>query len=164
MTYLCPLTKKKYLYELRQQLRPWTDFGQERYSGLVIGNFFCITHYSGLEMHYGKFFSSRNSAMGFVTKQGDETLVRAITTYGHSDLFSILGWFLFSFLISFFQTKGTQLPLLQVSLIAAGIALFICLASAFGHWMVEESRNNMLQLREFLENPRPFWADEAEDE
>lgn len=164
MKFICPLSKKKYLYELRQQLRPWTDFGQERYSGFVLGNFFCITHYSGLEMHYGKFFSSRNSAMGFVSKHGDETLVRAITTYGHFDLFCMIGWFLFSLLITFLQGSSMSLPLPHIFLIAAGIALFICLASAWGHWMVEESRNNMLELRALLENPRPFWADTEESE
>ena len=162
MTFICPLSKKRYLHELREQLRPWTDFGQERYSGFVLGNFFCITHYSGLEMHYGKFFSSRNSAMGFVTKHGDETLVRAITTYGHFDLFCTLGWFLFALLMCFITGGVASLTVPQVYLTAAGVALFICLSSAFGHWVVEESRNNMLELRALLEDPKPFWADEEE--
>ena len=97
-----------------------------------------------------------------MTKHGDETLVRVITTYGHFDLFCMIGWFLFSLLISFLQGSSMSLPLPQIFLIAAGLALFICLSSALGHWMVEESRNNMLELRELLENPRPFWADEEE--
>lgn len=164
MKLISQLSKEKYLYELRQQLRPWSDFGQERYSGFVLGNFFCLTHYSGLEMHYGKFFSARNSAMGFVTKHGDETLVRAITTYGHFDLFCMIGWFCFALLICFLQIGSASLSIPQVYLIAAGITLFICLSSAFGHWIVEESRNNMLELRALLENPKRFWADEEETE
>ena len=53
MICLSPMRKRKYLYELRQQMGSWSDFWQGRLTGRIIGNFFYLTKHSELEYHYG---------------------------------------------------------------------------------------------------------------
>lgn len=171
MKFTSPLSKRTYLYELRQQMDEWSNFGQSRFTGFIIGNFFYITNHSSIDFFYGKIISFKSRAFGFVTACGDETLVRTITTYGDGDLISLIRnfvvWYFLSILVfttgtGYFAFELFSLPMFAIQ--AAVIALMISFGSAVGCWWYENGRANMFDLRHFLENPKRFWADEEESE
>lgn len=161
MIYLSPISKRKYLYELRQQMGSWFDFGQSRFTGLIIGNFFYITNHSQYEWDR-RYNNPKCRATGFVTKCGDETLVHTITTYGDFDLISMIKWLPLTFLIV--CTKRISLPMPQAIGLAFAISALACTIVSIGTWFTERGHDNMYELRKLLENPMRFWADAEESE
>lgn len=180
MIDVSPLKKRKYLYELRQQMGSWSDFGLSRFTGLILGNFFHITRHSDFEWdrRYG---SPKSRAIGFVTKAGDETQVWALCFYGDIDPITMIRnfvlWFLlttFVFVIENIGAVGRGASIVdlfssilshpQTYLYGVAFAFLLGLGTALGYWFTERGRQNMEELRSLLQNPMRFWADEEECE
>lgn len=160
MIEVSPLNKRKYLYELRQQMGSWTDFGQERFSGLIIGNFFYITHHSQYEWDR-RYHNPKCRALGFVTNAGEETQIWAMCTYGEIDPISLLKWFPVFFLTCL--TAASTVPISHLILLAVALDILCCTFNAIGTWFTSRGRDNMFELRALIENPKRFWADAEED-
>lgn len=176
MIHLSPLNKRKYLYELRERMSPWSDFGLSRFTGLILGSFFYITNHSQFEWDRRN-GSPKCRAIGFVTKSGDETQVWAICTYGDIDPITMVRNFLIWFLLVFFiltvetlgPVSGNIIDLFssiltnpQPYLCGAAFTVLVGLGTAIGCWWTERGRENMYELRILLENPMCLWEDGAE--
>ena len=70
-----------YLYELKENMGSSTDFGTERFTGLFLGHFFCITHYCSYEWQ-DRCTCQKNTAIGVVRDSVDGCTVKYFTTAG----------------------------------------------------------------------------------
>ena len=168
MKFICPLSKKKYLYELRQQMGSWSDFGQGRFTGLILGNFFYITSHSNIEFHYGKIFIVKSRAIGFVTNCNGEAKVRVITLYGGIDPLSLLRNFVIISIVTLLgnlMDSGFVMPLAEYGFHVPSLVFSaaIGLMSMFVCWMLPYGHENMNDLWTLLETPRRLWADAEEN-
>lgn len=147
----------------------WSDFGQGRLTGRIIGNFFYLTKHSDLEFHYGKIYATKSRAIGFVTDAGDETQVWALSFYGDIGLHTMIkNFILFMMIFAIVPLIETRsLSVLATPLIylyATVSTLVIGVGTGITAWFTEQGHQNMLELRSMLENPMRFWADTEESE
>lgn len=89
---------KKYLREMRRQLGSFSSWGDERFTGIIVGNFFWVTYHSGYEWNR-KFTNEKNRAYGFVRDCHGSTMVHCIRTKGYLDPISMVAMFAFLFCI-----------------------------------------------------------------
>ena len=170
MTFICPLSKKRYLHELRQQMGSWHSFGSRRFTGLFLGNFFYITSHSEIEYHYGKIFIVKSRGIGFVTDCDGEALVRVVTLYGGIDPLSLLRNFviisLLTWLLNVTGSSASAMPFVEYGFHVPAVvfSVLIGLMSLFTCWILPYGHENMDDLWHLLENPERFWAYAEESE
>ena len=70
-----------YLYELRQNMGSSTDFGIERFTGIIWGRFFCVTHHCSFEWE-NRYTCQKNTAIGIVQNAANGCNVKYFTTAG----------------------------------------------------------------------------------
>ena len=76
-----PLSSKEYMHGIRNHLSSFSDFGMERYTGIIIGRLFWVTYHSGYEWNR-KITGEINRAWGFVREKDGATEVRFIRGKG----------------------------------------------------------------------------------
>ena len=81
MEILSTHTSDDYLYELKENMGSSTDFGIERFTGVILGRFFCITHHCSYEWEY-KYTCQKNTAIGVVRDSVEGCTVKYFTTAG----------------------------------------------------------------------------------
>ena len=160
MRYLVSMEKKRYLYELREQLGSFTDFFSERFTGVVWGGFIYITHHAGFEWNR-KITNEKSRAIGFVTKHGDGCAINVIFTRGFLDPWW-MGIFYLLFLVLFW-IKGADTMGSDVYWLSAVCSAVFCLVSYVQCWFTERGRDSMYELYWLLRNPSRFWVT-TEDE
>lgn len=70
-----------YLYELKENMGSSTDFGLERFTGVILGHFFCITHHCSFEWQ-DRCTCQKNTAIGVARDSVDGCTVKYFTTAG----------------------------------------------------------------------------------
>lgn len=109
-----------YLSELKQQLGSSFDFGNERFTGFIIGRFFCITHHCVHEWNR-RITGEKNTAIGIVKPKETGCKVR------------------------FFTAPGELRPQGLLMLILVGIfAAFLAMADTSSHLSVDKSELSMI--------------------
>ena len=84
------LSKEAYLEEFRSQVKGnYFCFGEERFTGFVIGGFFSIAYHSGYEWNR-RITNEKNRAIGFVRKNGAGCKVYAVRLRGYTNPLSII--------------------------------------------------------------------------
>ena len=135
-----------YLYELRQSLGSATDFGIERFTGIVFGRFFCITHHC--DRHWNrKITAELNTAIGYVRKADNSTVITFITTKGSFRPQFLIPWILFSLLILKFLDFSAGANLIIYGLIGAII-------SAICDSLTQAGKDGHKSLISLLNNPQ----------
>lgn len=81
MEILSTHTSDDYLYELKENMGSSTDFGIERFTGIIWGRFFCVTHHCSYEWEY-RCTCQKNTAIGIVQDSADGCTVKYFTTTG----------------------------------------------------------------------------------
>lgn len=81
MEILSTNTADEYLYELKENMGSSTDFGVERFTGLILGRFFCITHHCSFEWE-DSCTCQKNTAIGIVRDSVEGCTVKYFTTTG----------------------------------------------------------------------------------
>ena len=71
-----------YLYEMRQDMGSPTDFGVERFTGIMFGKFFCISHHCSYEWK-NRYTCQKNTAIGIVKDNNDGCDVQFFVTHGN---------------------------------------------------------------------------------
>lgn len=163
MQIITKLEKKKYLRKLRSQMESLFAFGEPRFTGLVLGNFFYITRHAGYE--WGRRYSNeKHRAIGFVTKRNDGCAVNAITIAGHLDPVSLVLYFLFLMVVFVLQNMGKfgSPNYLSASILAVIGALAAGFISAAVSCFTEEGRTAYADLVTLLHNPVPVWEESCE--
>lgn len=84
------LSKEAYLEEFRSQVKGnFFCFGEERFTGFVIGNFFSIAYHSGYEWNR-RYTNEKNRAIGFVRRNGTGCKVYAVRLRGYTNPMSLI--------------------------------------------------------------------------
>ena len=140
-------TASNYLSALRDALGSSTDFGVERFTGLVIGKYFCVTHHCAYEFNK-RVRSEKNTAIGHIKKADNGSEIRFFTTKGDLRPQMLLPEFLIFFLISFLLV-GNALIGFYLSILSIEVALFTALYSS----ITEQGKNGRQNLLSLLKNP-----------
>lgn len=148
--------KNRYLQGLREQLDSWTAFGQQRFTGLVLGTFFYITSHAGYEWDH-RISNQKSRAIGFATDCENGWKVSMITTRGYFDPVSMLLWYLFA--MTYFLARGVELSL-KVHIAAAACALLIGVGTFVADWFTERGQENMRDLITLLQDPVLTWDEQ----
>ena len=137
----------EYLYALRDAMGSSTDFGVERFTGLVIGKFFCVTHHCGYDC--GRRVSHvKNTAIGYVKKVKDGSEICFITTKGDLRPQMLVPEWVISFLLSFLLTGNAIFGwYLSFHLIV------IAILSAIASWITEPGMSSWHNLLSLLKGP-----------
>lgn len=136
------LSKKAYLEEFRSQVKGnFFCFGEERFTGFVIGNFFSIAYHSGYEWNR-RLTNEKNRAIGFVRKSGAGCKVYAVRLRGYTNPLSLILIFtLFLWLFAVKQqdyTSGWEQWFAPASVWPALMATVISAAISALHAFVSE--------------------------
>lgn len=146
-----------YLHEMKEHLSGFTNFGIERFTGIVVGRFFSITHHNGHEFNR-KITGEKHRAIGFVRPCEGGTQVFCIRLAGMTNPLSLLGLFGFCILICLLR-GGTELAFMPAMLIAnAVITLIAALVSAFASSITEQGQEGSKVLTAFLIDPVDYYS------
>ena len=156
------LSPKQYLREMRRQLGSFTSFGDPRFTGIILGNFFWITYHSGYEWNR-RITNEKNRAFGFVKDWHGSTMTYCVRTKGFLDpvvipfMFALL--FCVSYLIVWFvsstrQVSGMSEILLPMSLIFAAVyTLIVAVATYIRAGITERGNYGRYMLMALLHHP-----------
>lgn len=157
MQLIAKIEKKRYLRGLRSQMDSLFAIGQQRFTGVVLGNFFYISSHAGYEWNR-RITSEVSHAIGFVHKREDGCTVNVACLRGLLDPVSLILMFLFC-LGCFLIQGGGQLEAFGYWL-SAGITLFVGLISAVQCCLTQNGEMCMQDLISLLKNPVPFWEED----
>ena len=146
-----------YLYEMKQQMSSFTDFGMERLTGFILGRVFSVTYHSGHEFNR-RITNEKHRAIGFVRPCENGTEIFCVRLAGYTNPLSLLGLFSFCFLICILR-GGFELALMPEMPIAnVAITLICALVSAFTCSITERGQEGSKTLTAFLIDPVNYYS------
>ena len=157
MTYHSELPVKTYLYELKSQLDSVMNFGIERFTGMVIGPFFSITHHCGYEMNR-RITNEKHRAIGFVSTTENGTRIKCIRLAGMTNPLSLIGVFLFYEFLLVIMDGGVLAFTAPAIIIGVVIMLFVALTTAVSHSVTERGQEGSRTLTAFLIDPVDYYS------
>lgn len=143
-----PHAKDTYLYEMLQSLSSPTNFGIERFTGIVLGRFFCVTHHCSWDWER-KYSCQKNTAIGIVKETKDGCDVRFFTTRGDLRPQWLVPVYLIFILISLVFTQTLKLAWYFI-----GIYSLAAILSAIIEPMTQPSKDGYNSLISLLKNPQ----------
>ena len=159
MRIIVPIERKRYLYELRQQMGSFSDFWSERFTGVFFGSFIYVTHHAGHEWNR-KITNEKSRAIGVVTKHGNGCAVNVILTRGYLDPWWMAVFFCLFVALFAVASRGEVDP--QMYKTAGIVTAVLGVSSYLQCWFTEQGQRGMMELRSLLQNPLRFWPDEDE--
>ncbi len=157
MQYISKLPYSIYLYEMKQQMSGFTEFGMERFTGTIIGSFFSVTYHSGHEFNR-RITNEKHRAIGFVRPDGNGTKVSCIRLAGMTNPLSLIGMFGFLFLL-FLLGGGVAVALMpEILALNAGMTLVVALVTAFTDSITERGQEGARVLTAFLLDPVDYYS------
>ena len=137
-----------YLYELRQAMGSPTDFGVERFTGIVFGKFFCVSHLCSYEWE-NRYTCQKNTAIGIVRDSNDGCDVQFFVTHGNLRPQWLIPVYAVILIVSLVLTA----PLL-LSLQFIGIFTLAAILSAIIEPHTSASKDGYKSLISLLRNPQ----------
>lgn len=157
MKIISKLPCNVYLYEMKQQMSSFTDFGLERLTGFVIGRFFSITYHSGHEFNR-RITNEKHRAIGFVRPCENWTEVSCIRLAGMTNPLSLIALFCFFFLFCLIR-DGLEVALMpEVLIIDAVFTAAVALITAFTDSITERGQEGSKTLTAFLFDPADYYS------
>lgn len=157
MKVISKLPCEVYLYEMKEHMGGFTEFGIERFTGIIIGRFFSITYHCGHEFNR-RITNEKHRAIGFVRSCENGTQVSCIRLAGMTNPLSLIGLFGFCFLICLLR-GGFELALMPEMMIAnAAITLVAALITAFTDSITERGQEGSKMLTAFLIDPVDYYS------
>ena len=157
MKYTSELPPSIYLYEMKEHMSGFLEFGMERFTGIFIGRFFSVTYHSGHEFNR-RITNEKHRAIGFVRPRENGTEITCIRLAGLTNPLSLIVLYSFCFLM-FLLAGGmemAQMPL--VWWICAGWTLAVALGTAFTDSITERGQEGSRVLTAFLIDPIDFYS------
>ena len=147
----------EYLYEMKEHLSAFTDFGIERFTGIILGRFFSVTYHSGHEFNR-RITNEKHRAIGFVRPCENGTQVYCIRLAGMTNPLSLIAIYtLFTVLV--LLKEGAQLAFSPVLLaVNALLTAIVALGTAFADSVTERGQEGSKVLTAFLINPVDFYS------
>ncbi len=145
-----------YLYELRQNFGSSTDFGVERFTGLVLGKFFCVTHHCAWEWNR-RITCEKNTAIGYVKKSDNGSDVRFIKTKGDLRPQILIPILLICAFIAWLVVTFMALEIvafLQIFCFLYQFELLRAILTAIGSSITEEGRTGKRIIISLIKNPK----------
>lgn len=157
MIYHSALPVTTYLRELKSQLDSISNFGMERFTGMVIGPFFTITHHCGYEMNR-RITNEKHRAIGYAVKDENGTCVRCIRLAGMTNPLSLVGIFLFYELLLVIMDGGELAFTAPAIIVGVLLSLFVALTTAISHSVTERGQEGARILTAFLIDPVDYYS------
>lgn len=157
MTYHSELLVKTYLYELKSQLDSIFDFGMERFTGMVIGPFFSVTHHCGYEMNR-RITNEKHRAIGYVSRTENGTRIKCVRLAGMTNPLSLIGIFLFYEFFLVISDGGALAFTAPAITVGVVMTLFIALITAVSHSVTERGQEGSRILTAFLIDPVDYYS------
>ncbi len=143
-----------YLYELQENLGNSTDFGVERFTGLVWGKFFCVTHHCAWEWNR-RITCEKNSAIGYVKKSDNGSDVRFIKTKGDLRPQILIPFLLICAFIAWLVVMTLEtINFFQFVCYLYSIELLRAILTAIGSSITEEGRIGKRIIISLIKNPK----------
>jgi hypothetical protein len=149
-----PLSHKQYLKALKENLGH-RDFTSERFSGIVVGRLFSITHTG--EYHWNRRYRPKNNAFGYVKPLEDGCEIHCVLIPGYTSPGFILLMMLvaaFAFLISL--ARNPYLPANYWWVIAVATIVYtaiVCITTAVVTSLSDEGQESYDTLQDCLLDP-----------
>ena len=150
---------KTYLSELRHSLVSIFDFDfwSERFTGFIIGSFFCVTHHCDHELNR-RINGETVTAIGIVKQSDDGCNVRFFTIWGEfrpQGLFMLLCfellYVIFYFTLGHISLNTSHMPIMIGAIFAIGL---LCASiSALISWLTENGQAGYQSLISLLLDP-----------
>ena len=157
MKYYSELSYRAYLSAMKEQMGSFTDFGCERFTGVILGRFFSITYHSGHEFNR-RISNEKHRAIGFARASGEGTLVTCVRLAGMTNPASLIGMFLFSLLI-FLLKGGIEIISQPVVLIICGLmSAVVGLITAFTDSITTRGQEGSKLVTAFLLDPTDYYS------
>ena len=157
MTYYSDKPVSVYMADMKSQLSNFTDFGVERFTGIIIGKFFSVTHHCGHEMNR-RVTNEKHRAIGIASKHDDGTKITCIRLAGMTNPLSMIGIFLF-YVVLLLLMGGSDLAFSLPALIVGMVTtLFIALTTAISHSVTERGQEGSRTLTAFLIDPANYYS------
>lgn len=118
MVSISDMDCKTYLSKMKFWMESPFAFGEERFTGIFLRNFFSATFHSGHEWNR-RITNEKHRAIGFITPYGTGSKIYCIRLAGMTNPLSLLG--IFSLCILFSIIKGISTVTLQISLITTAV-------------------------------------------
>lgn len=157
MKYTSSLSPGMYLYEMKEHMSSFTEFGIERFTGIIIGSFFSITYHSGHEFNR-RVTNEKHRAIGFVRPGENGTEISCIRLAGLTNPLSLIMLFCFCFLC-FLISGGVEVALMpEILLLCAGMTLAVALGTALTDSLTERGQEGSKILTAFLIDPVDYYS------
>ena len=157
MTYYSDKPVSVYMADMKSQLSSLIDFGVERFTGIVFGNFFSVTHHCGHEMNR-RVTNEKHRAIGIAYKHDDGTKIACIRLAGMTNPLSMTGIFLF-YVVLLLLMGGSDLAFSLPALIAGMVmTLLAALTTAISHSVTERGQEGSRTLTAFLIDPANYYS------
>ena len=157
MKFSSPMTSTDYLAAMKEQMGGFTEFGLERFTGIIIGRFFSITYQSGYESNR-RITNEKHRAIGYVLPTDTGVNVRCIRLAGMTNPISLLAMYCFCFIISVF-VSDLQTALMSQCLVFFGLLTFVmAVITAIASSVTERGREGSRILSAFLLDPLNFYS------
>lgn len=157
MKVISKLPCEVYLYEMKEHMSGFTEFGMERFTGIIVGRFFSITYHSGHEFNR-RITNEKHRAIGLVRPCDGGTQVSCIRLAGMTNPLSLICLYGFCSLVCLLR-GGLELVLMPEMLIAnAAVTLVAALFSAFICSITERGQEGSKVLSAFLLDPIDFYS------
>ncbi len=158
-----PLSSKEYLHGIRNHLSSFSDFGMERYTGIIIGRLFWVTYHSGYEWNR-KITNEKNRAWGIVKDTKDGCRVYGFRTMGFLDPLMILVIFIlystvaaacvyFRFAEGIWDSQECREFVVTMAVVVAVVTVLVVLCSGFMTSVTERGQIGKFHLLALLHHP-----------
>ena len=137
-----------YQYELKQNLGRSTDFGIERFTGLILGRFFYVTHHCSYEWEQ-KHSCQKNTAIGIVCDTAEGCIVKYFTTTGELRPQILIPAYLIAIIISCVFTGNMILATYFIGCLTLGAIL-----SAIIEPLTQAGKDGKKSLLSLIANPQ----------
>ena len=137
-----------YLYEMRHGMGSSTDFGVERFTGIVFGKFFCVSHHCSYDWE-SRYTCQKNTAIGIVKNSKDGCDVQFFVTRGDLRPQWLIPVYAIILIVSILFT----LPF-RFALQCIGIFTFAAIISAIVEPHTSASKDGYKSLISLIKNPQ----------
>lgn len=157
MRFESQMTSNEYVSAMKGQMGSFTDFGSERFTGIIVGRFFSVTYHSGYEFNR-RITNEKHRAIGYVSPSGNGVKVNCIRLAGMTNPISLIIMYCLGLFFSILKTDLETALMPQWLLICAILTLILALFTAVTDSITEQGREGARILSAFLLDPLNFYS------
>ena len=157
MRFESQMSHADYLAAMKEQMSSFSDFGLERFTGIIIGSFFSITYHSGFVSNR-RITNEKHRAIGFVAPTRSGVNVHCIRLAGMTNPLSLLSMYCFCFVVSVLVSDLQTALLPQCLSFFGTLTCIMAMITAIASSITVRGREGARILSGFLLNPLNFYS------